>query len=297
MAISEQQRHLNTVFTRAQPRSYWGTVEVVRVVQLTPLFRRITVTGPELSLFLEIHQPADAVKLFITDPPSPQAQSRTAPEVRPRPYTLINTDLAAGTADIDILDHGDGKGGNGPGAIWAHAAAPGWQVTIGGPRFGYAVPEDARAFRLFADLSALPAAAEIARAVGDRLEVLAVEIPDASEIRDLPGVPDTKINWLTERGPSGDALVDAAQELSWQVGDGVIAWAAGEADGIKRIRRQLRVTERLPRESVTVTGYWKRGADSPDQARMELAAELARNPNFDGNQYDLDSFEPEIDGK
>lgn len=282
---------LNGVFARPQPPTYWATPEVLRVDRVSPRVRRVTLGGEGLTPFLAGYQPGDAVKFVLTETPSPEPNERWEPGLPSRAYTLINPDREAGTAQVDIIDHGDG-----PGSAWAGQAEPGWRVLVGGPRFGYTPDPAARAFRLFADLSALPAAIEIGRAIVDRPVSLAIEVPDAEEVRDLPAGVVDDVTWLIQDGGPGRQLVDHVHSLDWAANADVHVWVAGEAGTIGSIRRFLRVEQALPRAVVTVSGYWKLGEHGIDAARVALAAELARSSKYDGNQYDLDSFEPEVDG-
>lgn len=287
--VTEQ---LNGVFVRPQPPSNWAAMEVLGVEQLTPRIRRFTVGGNEMAPFFAGYQPGDAVKFVMTEPPSPEPNERLAPGLPTRAYTLINLDREAHTAQIDIITHATG-----PGSAWARAAVPGWRVLVGGPRFGYTPDPAARAFRLFADLSALPASIEIARVVSGRPVSLAVEVPDAGEIRDLPSGIADEVTWLVQDGTPGDQVVSHVRSLDWASDAGVHVWVSGESGMIQRIRRVLRVEQGLPREAVTVSGYWKLGESGIDQARPATAAALAKSGKYDGNQYDLDSFEPEVDGR
>eukprot|EP01034_Spumella_vulgaris_P031857 gene31857-39354_t len=129
-------------------------VEVLRVRAIGSHFRAITFGGPALQDF---HSASfdDHVKFILGD----------GPDAARRDYTPRSFDPVAGELLIEFALHGDG-----PCAAWAAQAAPGQQVTIGGPRGSLIIPVDYEWHLLVGDETGLPA---IAR----RLE----ELPRAEE--------------------------------------------------------------------------------------------------------------------
>jgi NADPH-dependent ferric siderophore reductase len=136
-------------------------LEVLRVVDLTPRMRRITVGGPQLAGFVSLGSD-DHVKLFF-----PQtAEEQTALETLElgagqkgnmppmRDYTPRRIDLDTLELDIDFVLHGDG-----PAATWAAQATPGQYLHIGGPRGSMVVPDIFDSYLLIGDETALPAIA------------------------------------------------------------------------------------------------------------------------------------------
>ena len=164
-------------------------LEVLRVVDLTPRMRRITVGGPELAGFISLGSD-DHVKLFF-----PQNQqelsaletlelgagkkSDTMPPMRdytPRRYDLDTLEL-----DIDFVLHGDG-----PAATWAAQAKPGQFLHIGGPRGSMVVPDIFDSYLLIGDETALPAIARrLEELPGNRRALVVVEVENALEEQTL----------------------------------------------------------------------------------------------------------------
>lgn len=285
-----QTEALTLLFTTHQPPTFWADAEVIGVEQISPRFRRVRLGGDELAPFIQGFTPGDAIKLLLTDGPSPEPIELETPGLRDRVYTLTNVNAAVGTVDIEILSHGEA-----PGTAWSQAAKPGWRVRIGGPRFGYRPDPQTQSFFLYADLSALPAAIEIAKSLAGRSVDLTVEVPDESEIRTLDC--DITVRWPVASKTPGEVLLEHIRSIEWRPEMAVQIWMAGESGAMKEVRRFLRVTCGMPQERVTVTGYWTNGHAGTDVKRLAEAARLARESGFDGNQYGLDSYEPEVDGK
>ena len=136
-------------------------LEVLRVVDLTPRMRRITVGGPQLAGFISLGSD-DHVKLFFPQTAEEQAaletlelsagQKGNMPPMRD--YTPRRFDLNTFELDIDFVLHGDG-----PAATWAAQASPGQSLYIGGPRGSMVVPDMFDSYLLIGDETALPAIA------------------------------------------------------------------------------------------------------------------------------------------
>jgi NADPH-dependent ferric siderophore reductase len=177
---------------------------------------------------------------------------------RTRTYTVRAWDEAARELTLDFVHHGD-EGLAGP---WAAAARPGDGVYFMGPGGGYA-PDPAADWHLLAgDESALPAIAASVQQLpaGARAKVF-VEVSDPDEEQKLTTADDVEIVWL-HRGerPLGEALVEAVTALEFPPGD-VHVFVHGEANFVKELRRHLRLDRGLPRERLSISGYWRRGAD------------------------------------
>jgi len=136
-------------------------LEVLRVTDITPRMRRITLHGPQLAGFISLGTD-DHVKLFFATTPEENAVLETfAPgsgDEGPRPsmrdYTPRRYDEASGELDIDFVLHGDG-----PAATWAAQAQPGQFLHIAGPRGSMIVPDIFDSYLLIGDETALPAIA------------------------------------------------------------------------------------------------------------------------------------------
>jgi NADPH-dependent ferric siderophore reductase len=72
---------------------------------------------------------------------------------------------------------------------------------------------------------------------------------------------NTEIVWV-HRGDRtvGEALVAAVRGLEFPAGT-VHAFVHGEATFVKEIRTLLRVEHGLPREQLSISGYWRLGRD------------------------------------
>ncbi|MFD3520821.1 siderophore-interacting protein [Streptomyces sp. NPDC058653] len=173
-----------------------------------------------------------------------------------RTYTVREWNPAAGEITIDFVVHGD-EGLAGP---WAAAARPGETVRFLGPGGSYA-PDPAADWHLFVgDESALPAiAASVERAPeGARIHAF-VEIEGPEEEQKIAAPAGAEIVWL-HRGerPVGEALVAAVRALDFPAGD-VHAFVHGEAGFVKELRRHLRHDRQVPRERLSISGYWRLG--------------------------------------
>jgi NADPH-dependent ferric siderophore reductase len=232
-------------------------LEVRRVHRLSPRMVRVTFGGEELDGF-SYGAPDDHVKLFFPEPGADLPVMPTLGEegLEPPPpgsplpvfrdYTIRYLRPAERELDVDFALHGHGPGGS-----WAAQAAPGQKLGVLGPRGSTMVPLTFDWYLLGADETAVPAlAAWLEQLPADARVFAFAEVADAAEELPLKGV-----RWLhRDRGESlGPAI------LSWSKpdGDGYV-WIAGEAGGLKPIRRYLRGLG-LPRDWMEVDGYWKRG--------------------------------------
>ena len=118
-------------------------LEVLRVTDLTPRMRRVTLHGPELDGFISLGTDDHVKLLFATTPEEQAALDNFMPGAnadRPKPamrdYTPRRYDPASGELDIDFVLHGDG-----PAATWAAQAAVGQSLYIAGPRGSMIVPD------------------------------------------------------------------------------------------------------------------------------------------------------------
>ena len=118
---------------------------VIGVDDVTPNFRRVTLTGDSLADFVSASFD-DHVKLIF----APDADG--APVMRD--YTPRRFDNAARELVIEFAQHGDG-----PAAAWAAQAQPGHTLTVGGPRGSFIIPTDFDWHLLVGDETALPAVA------------------------------------------------------------------------------------------------------------------------------------------
>ncbi|SCL38439.1 NADPH-dependent ferric siderophore reductase, contains FAD-binding and SIP domains [Micromonospora rhizosphaerae] len=241
---------------------------VLRTERPTPHLIRLVLGGEELA-GLPVGAHTDHYIKFVFPPagvsyPHPvdlAAIKRDLPREqwpRLRAYTVRAWDAAAGELTVDVVHHGD-EGLAGP---WAARLRPGDQVLFTGPGGAYA-PSPAADWHLLAgDESALPAiAAALERLpVGAPAKVL-VEVDGPADELPLTSPGAVELTWLHRAGrPVGEALVAAVRALDFPPG-AVHAFVHGEATFVKELRRLLRVERGVPREALSISGYWRRGMD------------------------------------
>ncbi|MER5705605.1 siderophore-interacting protein [Micromonospora sp. NPDC002296] len=244
------------------------TARVLRTERPTPHLVRLVLGGEELT-GLPVGEYTDYyVKLVFPPPgvtyPEPVDLAAIRRDLPPqqwprlRAYTLRAWDPVAGELTIDIVHHGD----VGVGGPWAARLRPGDPVRFIGPGGAYAPSPDADWHLLVGDESALPAiAAALARLPLDAPAKVFVEVADAADEQPLPSPGAVELTWL-HRGdrPVGEALVAAVTALDFPPGD-VHAFVHGEATFVRALRRLLRVERAVPRERLSISGYWRRGMD------------------------------------
>lgn len=234
-------------------------LEVLRVVDLTPRMRRITVGGPELAGFISLGSD-DHVKLFF--PQNEQeltaleslelgAGKKTGAMPPMRDYTPRRYDLDALELDIDFVLHGDG-----PAATWAAQAKPGQFLHIGGPRGSMVVPDIFDSYLLIGDETALPAIARrLEELPGNRRALVVVEVENALEEQPLKSAAAVEVIWV-HRDNSEQDLLKTVEGLTIPPGQ-LYAWVATESTLSRKVRRVLLDTHGLNDEFVKAAGYWR----------------------------------------
>jgi NADPH-dependent ferric siderophore reductase len=251
---------------RKQPQIHHA--HVVRTERLTPHMVRVVLGGESLAGFPAGEYTDHYVKLLFPQPdvayPEPFDMARIRAEMprdqwpSMRTYTVREWDAAALELTIDFVVHGD-EGLAGP---WALAAAPGDEVRFLGPGGAYAPSAEADWHLLAGDESALPAIATALARIPDGAPVRAfIEVSGPEEEQKLPPVLDAEIVWL-HRGTSrvGERLTEAVRELDFPAGR-IHAFVHGEAGFVKELRRHLRLDRGIAREHLSISGYWRLGAD------------------------------------
>ncbi|MBT2367492.1 siderophore-interacting protein [Streptomyces sp. ISL-10] len=240
--------------------------KVVRTERLTPHMVRV-VLGLDASDSFGIGEFTDHyVKLIFPVPgvryPEPFDMERIREEFpreqwpSNRTYTVRHWDAAHGELTIDFVVHGD-EGLAGP---WAARAHVGETVRFLGPGGGYAPAPTADWHLLAGDESALPAIAGTLEQMPAGAVVHAfVEVAGPEEEQKVVTPDGVEITWL-HRGdrPTGEALVAAVAALDFPAGE-VCAFVHGEAGCVKELRRLLRVERGVPREQLSISGYWRLG--------------------------------------
>lgn len=255
-------------------------LEVVRVHDVTPGMRRLTVAGPALGERVvegpdgqPVTLPAftspgfdDHVKVFV--PPSgaerpvlprqrPDGLDFTTEGVRPLGKDYTPRRVTPEEVELDFVRHGHGQT-----AGWAERVRPGDLAWIAGPTIGQAFPHGVDAFVVAGDETALPA-------IGRFLEELppgvpaqvVVEVAGPQDEQDLMVREGVDVTWL-HRGAGVEPgtttlLADTVRALPWPAGD-VYAWMAGESTAARDVRTHWRSDRRVPRDCLDVSGYWRR---------------------------------------
>ncbi|MDT0309535.1 siderophore-interacting protein [Streptomyces sp. DSM 44917] len=251
---------------RAAPKV--NTARVLRAERVTPHVIRLVLGGEELRDFAARSDTDQYVKILFPVPgvdyPEPldiAAVRRDLPRhawPRTRTYTVRAWDPEALELTIDFVHHGD-AGLAGP---WAAAARPGDPVSFLGPGGGYAPAPEAAWHLLAGDESALPAIAAALEALpAGAVARVFVEVAGPEEEQKLDAPAGAEIRWLHRgAGRVGDALVAAVTSAAFPPGPPQ-AFVHGEAHFVKELRRHLRQDRGLPREALSISGYWRRGSD------------------------------------
>ncbi|WP_432115816.1 siderophore-interacting protein [Streptomyces sp. S1] len=244
---------------------------VVHTERITPHMVRLVLGGAGLDGFDAGEYTDHYVKLLFAPEgvtyPEPFDMERIREEFpreqwpTTRTYTVRAWDPERRELTIDFVVHGD-EGLAGP---WAARAEAGDTVRFLGPGGGYAPDESADWHLLAGDESALPAiAAALERLPAGARAHAFVEIADAAEEQKLETAAGIDVTWL-HRGdrPVGEALVEAVRALDFPAGD-VHAFVHGEAGFVKDLRRHLRLDREVPRERLSISGYWRLGKSDED---------------------------------
>lgn len=260
---------------------------VARVGDVSPSFRRITVTSDELADFAYLgydhwfrlfipaadHQawrlPSSTSKLWFAQWLAIRAKAR--PHVNN--YTVRDFRADVRELDIDIVLHrGDSGALEGRVAQWASEVRPGDDLAILDQGLLFNRPAECGSVVLAGDESALPAIEGILRSLPAEIGGRAViEVPTRSDVRELTHGPAIELHWVVraEVDPAavaGAAALAATCALPAPAPD-TYAFLAGESGLVTGARRHL-VQAGLPKDQITFTGLWK----SPTHHRQPAAA-------------------------
>lgn len=259
-------------------------MQVVAKTWLTPHLVRLEFTGPggrALSAF-PMNDFTDAYVKILLPPrgvelPWPYnieylRDTRPAQEWPVlRTYTIRSYDGERVT--MDFVVHGE-EGVAGPWARDVEPGGPGSLVQVRGPGGAYRPDPDVDHHLLVGDASALPAIAVALEnlPLGTSADVV-VEVGDARDQIELTTAALTRVRWVhtaCSREEQDVELLEAVRALELPDGE-VQAFVHGEAGWVRQLRSHLRFERAIPRERLSISGYWRRGA-SDEQWRERKRA-------------------------
>ena len=231
-------------------------LEVLKVTDITPRMRRVTLHGPDLTGFISLGTD-DHVKLLFATTPEQQAaldnfvpgSSSEGAKPAMRDYTPRRYDPASGELDIDFVLHGDG-----PASTWAAQVQPGQFLNIAGPRGSMIVPDMFDSYLLIGDETALPAIARrLEELASNRRALVVVEIENDAERQPLSSQAQVEVIWVV-RGQQD--LLQVTRDLNLPAGS-LYAWVATESALSRKIRRVLLDEHKVDEAALKAAGYWR----------------------------------------
>ncbi|QVM97833.1 siderophore-interacting protein [Pseudomonas sp. B21-012] len=249
MTVSE-----NATIHRVNHEIKHRRLNVLRVTELTPRMRRITLGGPELQGFTSVGSD-DHVKLMFACSAEEQAVldnldfSRDGLRPTMREYTPRRIDLAGGEMDIDFVLHGDG-----PASTWAAQAQVGQVLNMAGPRASLVVPDIFDSYLLVGDETAIPAIARRLEELPAGRKVLAViEIENAQEQQALASAAQVEVIWVLRQQQD---LLEVVKDLSLPSGQ-LYTWVALEKSLMRKAKRLLIDDKGVKEDLIKAASYWQ----------------------------------------
>lgn len=246
------------------------------VEDVTPHMRRVTFAGDGVRTYLSEDRIPN-IKLLLPDddgtfgvpelddPASTDVTDvRTVPGLlsRVRTYTVRTFDREASTLAVDFVLHGD----EGVASRWAQNATTGSTLcAAGGGGRGIGVAEN---YLIAGDETGLPAIGSMLENLpADARGVAFVEVANLDERQELRKPEGVELRWLSRGGEDAGTttlLIDAV--TAHTLTPNTFAWVAAESTQVVTIRKYLRAQE-VPRTSMLVIGYWRRGLSENGYAK------------------------------
>ncbi|OEV09485.1 siderophore-interacting protein [Streptomyces nanshensis] len=256
-------------------------LEVQEVFDVTPLMRRVVLTGEQLGAFrsnghdvapFRTENADDHVKIVVLD-----GDPSVAPPVqddghldwtrealgRARDYTPRRYDAENRRLELDFVRHEGGLA-----AEWAERATPGTRLHVAGPRGTTVLPPDIDWYFLVGDETALPAIARRIEELPPGTPVTAVvSVASAAEEQTIKHSADLRLTWVHRDTAGPNGLMDAVRSAPWREGQ-VYAWAAGEAGMLRPLRRWLKEDRGVAPGHMDVAGYWRAGQSQRESGEV-----------------------------
>lgn len=252
-------------------------LEVVRNVELSSSFRRITLSGAGIHE-LENAGRDQMIRLFFArdgqaglqlptvDNDAWIAQLLLQPKSRRpwvRNYSIRQFRADVAEIDIDFVRHPDG----GPASFWAETVEPGAPAGIFDEGVAY-LPSGEEDWQLIVgEESAVPAAMSIlATAAADLRAEVFLEVPHSDDIPEQVDAPEgAHLHWIVR--DDADALPGAAalkRVVESTLPDGrAYTWVAGEQKLPTGLRRHLVGERGFAKSDISFSGYWRHGRSAP----------------------------------
>jgi NADPH-dependent ferric siderophore reductase len=258
------------------------SLTVARVARITPVFARVTLSGPDLDDF-PATAPDDPVTVYFPAPAAetapalaatpaqnpaagpvaglrgvglghPEPTAAFARSVTPRAYRPSGGGHPA-ELDLDLVLHGDGLASS-----WARTATAGDRLVIGCPDTTTALPDGARSVLLLGDETALPTIARWLEVLPEHVSIAGlIELRDERASGYLPDELRMRADILWLQRAHGDGLLAAAVRALGPLDDTTYVFGAGEAEAIGALRRQLRHEQGASTEQLALSAYWREG--------------------------------------
>ncbi|WP_426594519.1 siderophore-interacting protein [Cellulomonas sp. McL0617] len=255
---------------KAKTRPAPFVAEVLRTEQLSATMVRVVVGGPGLAAFDPSPHADSYVKVVFLPAGAPRplrddgrldieaVRASLAPDEQPRQRAYTVRGYAAGELTLDFVVHGD-EGVAGP---WAEGAKVGDEVLVQGPGGAWSPDPTAASYLFAGDASALPAiAVALERLAPDAVGHVVIEVHDAEDEVPLTAPAGVLVHWVHQGfGVPGLALVDGVAALP-PLPHPVSAFVHGEAGAVRELRRHVRTERGVGRDQLSVSGYWRLGAD------------------------------------
>lgn len=191
-----------------------------------------------------------------------------------RTYTLINLDSSTGDFDVDFVTHGD-AGLAGP---WARVAEVGEKIGFFGPGGAWGPSVDYEHFIFAGDESAAPAiGAGLKRLPEGATATAYIEIEAEDRKFELPARDGVDIHWVIRNGAThGTELSRVVRQAGVPDGKNTSWFIHGVAEMIKEMRRFLFVESEIPKQDVSISGYWRIGMteDQWQASKRDFNAEI-----------------------